>query len=102
MKRTKAWLEIQRASGEIDKRTVSSEAGSKVGVADGSCPGCAAMPFLIKAAGSHIHDHETLRFGGVCAACEDNVGWIYLKLDTIFGAEEDRAVLEFGRARVYR
>jgi hypothetical protein len=96
------WLEIQRASGETDKRSVSSEVGSLVATADGACPGCSAMPFLVKASGSHIHDRDTLRFGGVCAGCGDNVGWIYLTLDTIFGSEEDRAVLEFGRARVYR
>jgi hypothetical protein len=34
-------------------------------------------------------------------SCNDPVGWVYSERNTIFGVEEDRAVLEFGRARVY-
>lgn len=69
--------------------------------ADGACPGCGVEPFILKLSGKHIHGHDVLRYNGRCAACGDAVGYCYRRVETIFGLEEDRAVLEFGRARVY-
>ena len=87
------WLEIQRSTG-IDRRDVKPL--GKVGEAAGECPGCGAAPFLV--VGS---DHRTFVANGRCKACNDPVGYLYARGDTLFGLEEDRAVLEFGRGRVY-
>ena len=91
-------LEINRLSG-IEKRGVRQL--DAVLAADGACPGCNAEPFVLKLSGKHIHDRDTLRLNGWCAKCGDAVGYCFQRVSTIFGLEEDRAVLEFGRARVY-
>lgn len=71
------------------------------GAVDGSCPGCGCDPFRIvgvtkpEAAGSHED-----RVGTQCAGCKDPVGWLYVERASIFGREEDNAVLN-GRPRVY-
>jgi hypothetical protein len=90
-------LEINRSTG-IEVRAVRSL--GRVAEADGACPGCNVAPFLIVGSGKHRHSRDTYRAGGRCKACGDAVGWIYAKVDTIFGTEEDDAVLN-GRARVY-
>lgn len=87
----KAHLEIERVRG-IDRREISND-----GVASGSCPGCDVHPFRIV-----TPPPEDGRAGGKCVACGDNVGFVYVTPDTIFGEEEDRNMLELSRARVYR
>jgi hypothetical protein len=91
-------LEIQRRDG-IEQRNVRSLGGTAE--ADGACPGCNAVPFLVVGGGMQNIDDRTVRANGRCQSCGDAVGYIYAERATIFGAEEDRAVLEFGRARVY-
>lgn len=93
-------LEIQRESG-IDRRSVRSEPGAPVGVAEGACPGCGATPFLVHGEGLTRHTTDTYRANGRAKCCGDAVGYLYAKVDTLFGIEEDDAVLRFGRARVY-
>ena len=93
----RVWLEINRASG-IEVRPVIP--GPTVGKAEGQCPGCGVTPFLIKGTGIHKHDERTMRAGSHCVACDDPVGYVYARVDTIFGLEEDRRVLA-GRCRVY-
>lgn len=92
------YLEIQREPG-IDRRAIRKLDDALA--ADGKCPGCGAQPFVLRLSGEHIHDRDTLRFNGRCAKCGDPVGYCYRRVETIFGLEEDRAVLAFGRARVY-
>lgn len=91
-------LEIQRTSG-IDRREIRKLNGAVA--ADGACPGCSAKPFLLKLSGEHIQARDVQRFNGWCAACKDPVGYCYRRVETIFGLEEDRAVLQFNRGRVY-
>jgi len=92
------WLEVQRRSG-IDRRDITVSGGA--GVADGECPGCGCSPFFVAGSGAEQLDAGRTRANGRCLSCADPVGYIYAEPDTIFGAEEDRAVLSFGRARVY-
>lgn len=91
-------LEINRADG-IERRTVRPR--DSVGLVDGECPGCSAKPFLVVGSGRHRVDRETLKSGGYCKSCGDAVGWIYLRVSTIFGLEEDLLMLEGSRCRVY-
>jgi hypothetical protein len=91
-------LEIQRQSG-IDVRSVTPDGGA--GIAEGACPGCNVRPFHVVGGGMRNIDDRTVRANGRCQSCGDAVGYIYAERATVFGAEEDRAVLEFGRARVY-
>jgi hypothetical protein len=93
----KFWLEIQRANG-IDRRDITP--ANDVGIADGTCPGCGATPFLVQGHGIEATG-GLYRAAGTAKCCGDSVGYLYAEEQTIFGAEEDRAVLSFGRARVY-
>lgn len=100
----KVWLEIQRAAG-IETREVTVHRdpffGSEHGIAEGACPGCKAQPFRIHGHGIERFGAETVRAGSRCMSCKDPVGWCYARPDTLFGLEEDHAVLSHARARVY-
>jgi len=91
------WLEIQRSSG-IDRRKVEPDGPN--GIVEGACPGCGATPFIVQGRGRHRHSRDTFRAPGVATCCGDSVGYIYAKANTLFGLEEDEAVLN-GLARVY-
>ena len=93
----KVWLEIQRLSG-IERRVVKPEGTN--GIAEGACPGCGTAPFIIQGRGRHRHSRDTFRAAGTAICCGDSVGYIYAKTNTLFGLEEDEAVLR-GLARVY-
>lgn len=93
-------LHIEQRS-RIDQRAVVVDSVARLGVAEGTCPGCGAQPFQIRCEPSEHIDSETERAGGRCLRCNDPVGWVYERQGTIFGAEEDRAMTQFARSRVY-
>lgn len=92
-------LEIERSTG-VERRSVR-DMGDGTGEATGACPGCGAVPFRIQCHQPEPWDDRSARAGARCTACGDPVGWAYAPRPTLFGAEEDRAVLVHGRARVY-
>lgn len=94
------WLEIQRTTG-VDVRKITAERSSPVGVAEGACPGCGTTPFLVQGSGITIHSNDIGKAAGRAKCCGDPVGYIYVKVETLFGLEEDFAMLVHGRARVY-
>lgn len=47
------------------------------------------------------HDFDTHYCGAIALCCGKKLGRIEVKMETIFGIDEDRRVLEFGRVRVY-
>jgi hypothetical protein len=91
------WLEIQRTTG-VEHREITPD-GAR-GIATGLCPGCGATPLVVQGHGRHRYTRDTFRVDGTALCCGDPVGHIYATMDTIFGLEEDEAVLN-GRARVY-
>jgi hypothetical protein len=93
----KIWIEIQRTTG-VDDCEITAD-GTR-GIATGACPGCGATPFIVQGHGRHRHTRDTFRAGGKAMCCGDSIGYIYATTDTLFGLEEDEAVLN-GRARVY-
>lgn len=92
------WLEIQRLSG-IDRREVEPQGAH--GFAAGACPGCGAEPFLVVGSALPRLDLNVMRSGAIAKCCGDHVGFLFHETDTIFGEEEDAAVIVHGRARVY-
>lgn len=94
----KTYLEIERASGRVEQRNVTPDGST--GIAFGECPSCKASPFRVQGCGVERVDDRTVRAGGRCVDCGEAVGWIYHEPDTLFGVEEDQAVLH-GRPRVY-
>ncbi len=92
------WLEIQRRDG-IEQRRVTPD--GLVGIVDGRCPSCETSPFHVQTEPLSIHDRDTVRAGSWSVCCKEPVGYLYAKMNTLFGLEEDFAILKHGRARVY-
>lgn len=72
-------------------------------VASGACPGCKAEPFKVAGCGKSIDPdrrHDTYRADAVCIACSGHVGILRVKVDTLFGIEEDERVASMG-IRIY-
>lgn len=66
------------------------------------CPKCKAKgPTYIGGKGMHIASHDTYQSEGFALCCMAPLGTITAVVSTLFGLEEDEAVLLRGRARVY-
>ena len=68
------------------------------------CPACKqkfpdGLPVMGR--GNHIENHDTYKATAHGKCCEKVIGVIRVKVSTIFGLEEDEAVLIHGRCRVY-
>lgn len=62
---------------------------------------CRCGGTMVSGTGRHIAGRDTYKADAVCAKCGDTVGTLLAKVETLFGLEEDEAVLLYGRARVY-
>ena len=71
---------------------------SKVVETDETCPEC-KEPLRVYG-GDTTQDHDTYSAPAYCWACRSEIGTIKVRVQTIFGIEEDNAVLN-GRCRVY-
>ncbi len=92
------YLEINHAAG-TEQRAVKSY--GNFAEAEGACPGCKADPFYIQGGGRIRISDDTYRANGRCRNCDDAVGYIFAKVETIFGLEEDENMLLRSRCRVY-
>lgn len=69
-------------------------------VAPGECPRCHAAPYRVRGCGVREVTHDTYVASAICVDCGEPAGVLRAQVATIFGIEEDEAVL-FGRCRVY-
>lgn len=70
-------------------------------IVEGACPVCKATPFSAGGVkGTMARGHDTFEARAGCLVCGVVSGKLVVKVDTIFGIEEDERVLH-GRARVY-
>lgn len=99
----KQWLEIQFVDRTEEHEVRADPDNNQLGVTNCSCPNCTLFPLVIRASSPVIAvgKPDTIQGNGYAVCCGDPVGHVYAKRQTLFGLEEDRAVLEFGRARVY-
>jgi hypothetical protein len=68
---------------------------------EGACPRCGAVPFQVRGDASKAATRGTTVYCvGVCLGCLKPVGTIKAEPTTLWGEDEDRAVLQ-GRPRVY-
>lgn len=90
---------LETSAGTLPVRT---EPGLAYAFVDAPCPACGA-PAPFKVAGDHrrIHSHDTYAAEARALCCNARVGVLKAKIETLFGLEEDAAVLVHGRARVY-
>lgn len=65
------------------------------------CPACEQVGAEVRGTGVRHHDHDTYYAErSVAMCCGAELGQMRAKVDTVFGIEEDIAVLN-GRCRVY-
>lgn len=90
---------LHTATGPLPIRATPGLAFAFVDIA---CPSCAApAPMKIKGIGRRIHSHDTYAADARTLCCGASVGEIRAQVETLFGLEEDEAVLRHGRGRVY-
>jgi hypothetical protein len=91
-------ITLTLSTGEATRSLVESDNG-RFAETDLKCPTCARD---LRVRGEMTgHDFDTYRSTAFCFDCGAQVGALVAKVSTIFGIEEDRAVLLHGRARVY-
>lgn len=66
---------------------------------EGKCPECGQEEWKVQG-GETTRGHDTYSAPARCVLCGERVGTLVVKMDTLFGLEEDERVLH-GRARVY-
>lgn len=75
----------------------------RVVVDHATCPKCKLNPLPVRGQGKSIDPNsprDTYRADAICCGCGAPVGVLRVKVETIFGIEEDDRVLN-GRCRVY-
>ncbi len=88
---------IELVQGERRLKASLSYEGAKYVTVKESCEcGC----FDVHSLRSTVNDRGTVKGKALCVECEAGRGELVVRLDTIFGLEEDDRVLN-GRARVY-
>lgn len=91
-------IEIERAP---TRKAAPPYHGADRLLVDGACPLCSATPFhCIGKADEQRHEHDITRAPAIALCCKKIVGIVVVRFSTIFGREEDEAVLH-GRCRVY-
>jgi len=76
--------------------------GAKHVTVPGACPLCGSEMFLVRGEHKHIApDDRAYEADAIAECCGSAVGRLRLETDTLFGLEEDEAMLVHGRPRVY-
>jgi len=71
------------------------EGASYADVPDVECPHC-KKPLQVQGTGKRIAGHDIYRAPAICTACEKLVGELEVKVNTLFGLEEDERVFSMG------
>ncbi len=89
--------------GKRRKASVPYE-GAEFVCVEGACPACGVcVDAVFKCIGKSDEQsvgHDTITAPALALCCEKHIGTMVVTFSTIFGIEEDRAVLN-GRPRVY-
>ena len=71
------------------------EGAAYANVPDVDCPHC-KKPLQVQGTGKHIDSYDTYAATAICTACEKAVGKLEVKVNTLFGLEEDERVFSMG------
>lgn len=66
-----------------------------------ACPRCRVAPCPVRGTGITHHNRDTYFAPATAICCGESIGTLEAKVETLFGIDEDEAVLVHGRARVY-
>lgn len=95
---------VKRLTIKLDDKEVdlTREGGGLRAFFKADCPACKKKgPTYVGGKGMHIGSRDTYQADGVALCCMAPLGVITAYMSTLFGLEEDEAVLIRGRARVY-
>lgn len=81
--------------GVTHKIKTPYEGASYADVLEMVCPHC-GEELRVQGTGRRITSRDTYAASALCVACETVVGELRLKVDTLFGLEEDEAVFRLG------
>jgi hypothetical protein len=90
-------ITVELSGGRVITATRPHEGAQAVDTSE-TCPTCSEP--LRAFGGDTAHDYDTYSAAAFCLACRNRIGTIKVKVSTLFGIEEDIAVLN-GRCRVY-
>ncbi len=90
-------ITVRLSDGQVIEATCPFE-GSQAVDTNATCPRC-SEPLRVFG-GETAHDHDTYSAPAHCLACRNAIGTIRVRVSTLFGIDEDDAVLN-GRPRVY-
>ena len=71
------------------------EGAAYANVPDQDCPHC-AKPLQVQGTGKRIASRDTYAANAICTSCEKPVGELQVKVNTLFGLEEDERVFSMG------
>jgi hypothetical protein len=97
-------MKVHVQIGEVRRSASLPHEGANHVRVDGPCPACGAEDAgafaCLGQKSEQVIGHDTIEAPALALCCGATVGRLVVKLGTLFGVEEDRAVLH-GRARVY-
>ena len=85
--------------GKKVKVKVPYEGAAYTDVPEHVCP-CCGEPLQVQGTGKRIASFDTYAAVAVCTACDRPVGELQVKVNTLFGLEEDERVFAQG-AKIY-
>jgi len=91
---------LTRTDGSVIE-LATPEPGELTARVDGICPQCGVEPYAVHGHNRHVESRDTYAADAVAECCGADVGTLRVAVETIFGIEEDGAMLAHGRARVY-
>lgn len=92
-------ITLKLPNGSVRQVPTPADGATSVHV-PGKCPSCGASEFRVSGGEQSIDGHDTYAAPARCLDCHARVGQLRVKVNTLFGLEEDERVLN-GRARVY-
>jgi hypothetical protein len=86
-------------NGKKHKVAPPYEGASYADVPNQKCPRCEES-LQVQGTGRRIASYDTYTAPAICTACEKVVGELQVKVNTLFGIEEDERVFQSG-VRIY-
>lgn len=86
---------ILKMKGKTFKVKMPYDGASYADVPDAKCPHC-SEDLTVQGTGKRIKDYDMYEAGAICVKCKKAVGELQMKVNTLFGLEEDERVFSMG------
>lgn len=92
---SQAKLTLELWEGKKTKLKLPDKDSISVDVPNTKCPDC-HEPLVVSGGNKRVGAFDTYHSDAVCTKCNKHVGTLKLKVDTLFGIEEDQRVFSMG------